>query len=394
MNLLFVYPTLFHPVRGGIERVTDSLTKEFLKRGYQVFYLHNKPDEALMDYDYPAPIFFFPERDYREDENVPFFHDFLRKHQIDIVINQCGNFDDSRLYLNVVDGVKTISVLHSTPYLSYHYLASDILKLREGTALEYAKLMGRTVLFPKLKYEYLQSRKRALNRVIRDSDKVCLLSANYVEELKSLLKADGLCLVKEKVLAIPNPNTFEVSDVDLKHQKSKTLLYVGRLVRGEKRPDRLLKIWKRLYRSYPDWNMVVVGDGPMRKELEQQSKKMERIRFVGFQSPESWYQSASIFCMTSNFEGWGMVLTEAMSYGVIPCAFHSFMSVTDVIEDGQSGCLVRPFSISEYVQKLKMLMDDEALRVKMSQSCREKVQSFSIDRIANQWETLFNSILK
>ncbi len=54
MNILFVYPTLFHPQRGGIERVTDSLAREMKARGHNIFYLHNKPDECLMDFDYPS----------------------------------------------------------------------------------------------------------------------------------------------------------------------------------------------------------------------------------------------------------------------------------------------------------------------------------------------------
>lgn len=214
---------------------------------------------------------------------------------------------------------------------------------------------------------------------------MCLLSESHIEDFeKYYQKYDG-----SKIVSISNPNSF----VPQKCHKKKQLLYVGRLDGGQKRPDRLIKIWQRLYKKFPDWEMIIVGDGKERKRLEESAKKLERISFVGFQSPEQYYRDASILCLTSNFEGFGMVLTEAMAFGTVPFAFDSYSAVHDIIEDGRTGVLVTPFSIKEYADKLTLLMQDEEERDRMSENCIKDVTRFSLDNIVNKWESLFNSLV-
>lgn len=384
-TILFVYPTPFNPKYGGVERVTDLLAKGFLARGNKVLYLHHVHKEDLLNYDYPSPVYFFPDSDYRSNENVVFYHEFLKKHKVDIIINQCGLFEDSILYLNIGDNeCKTISVLHFNPMLNYENLASEELILKEQDLKGVVKLVARTLLFPKIKKTYLFARKRQYDFLFPNSDKVCLLSESHIEDFeKHYHRYD-----KNKIVSISNPNSF----LPQKCEKKKQLLYVGRLERGQKRPDRLLKIWKRLYRRFTDWEMVIVGDGKERTQLEQQAKNLERISFVGFQSPEKYYREASILCMTSNFEGFGMVLTEAKSFGTVPFAFDSFSAVHDIIEDGKTGILISPFSIKEYADKLALLMNDEYSLNQMSENCIKDVVRFSEDNIINQWFSLFSSL--
>lgn len=385
-TILFVYPTPFNPIAGGVERVTDLLTKGFITRGYNVIYLHHVHKDSLMEYDYPAPVYFFPSSDYNSSENVVFYHEFLKEHKVDVVINQCGLFQDSTLYLNIGDNkCKTISVFHSNPMLNYEYLASEELTLKETSFNGCLKFLARCFLFAKIKLNYKTSRKRQFDFIFATSDKICLLSESHVWEFEEYYPQYD----KEKVVSISNPNSF----LPLQCDKKKQLLYVGRLDRGQKRPDRLLKIWTHLYRKFPDWEMIIVGDGKERGRLEHQAKKLERISFVGFQSPEQYYRDASIFCMTSNFEGFGMVLTEAMAFGTVPFAFDSYSAVHDIIEDGKTGVLVKPFSIKEYADKLATLMDNEAQRIQMSENCMKDVVRFKLDNIIDQWIKLFN-ILK
>lgn len=72
MNILFIYPRMFHPHRGGIERVSDLLCRELIKRKHKVLFLHNICDESLEDYPYPAPIYFFPFSVQEVEKNAPF----------------------------------------------------------------------------------------------------------------------------------------------------------------------------------------------------------------------------------------------------------------------------------------------------------------------------------
>lgn len=386
-TILFIYPTPFNPQVGGVERVTDLLAKKLKQCGYKVFYLHHVHKDSLMGYDFPAPVFFFPQSDYHSQENVAFYHSFLKEHNVDIVINQCGLFEDSLLYLNIGNNkCKTISVLHSNPILNYEHLASEELVLKKKTGVDILKLIARFMIYPRIKNNYLCSRINHFRYLFGYSDRVVLLSSSH----KKILDKYGVKYEESKVDVIPNPLSFEIKSCP----KKKQLLYVGRLEQGEKRPDRLLAIWKRLYKKFPDWEVIIVGDGKERARLENMAKSLDRITFVGFQSPEQYYRDASIFCMTSNFEGFPMVLPEAMAFGTIPFAFDSFPAVHDILEEEKTGFLVKPFSIKEYARKLERLMSDEEKRAVMAQNCMNDVTRFSLNNIVVKWEALFNSLDK
>ena len=85
ITLLFIYPTPFNPQIGGVERVTDLLARKFIDCGYRVLYLHHIYIDSLRDYDYPAPLYFFPNSDYKSQENVTFYHNFLRENNVDLI---------------------------------------------------------------------------------------------------------------------------------------------------------------------------------------------------------------------------------------------------------------------------------------------------------------------
>ncbi|MDL2223456.1 glycosyltransferase [Bacteroidales bacterium OttesenSCG-928-M11] len=387
-TILFIYPTPFNPERGGVERVTDILTKSLIRRGYPIYYMHHRSDMDVLNYNYPAPVYFFPSSNLSDSENIIFYHQFLKEKKIDIIINQCGLFGDSKLYLNIGQNshIKTISVLHSNPLLNYDFLKEEILKIRNSSFIEYCKLMARFFLYPKIKSQYWKNRKLQYDFLLKNTDIICLLSSNFKKELQRIYLGKI-----DKVTAIGNPNSFQVSTIP--QNKEKTLLYVGRLDRGQKRPDRLLKIWKLIYKKNPDWKLIFVGDGEQRKELEKKAKQLDRISFVGYQSPEEYYKKASILCMTSNFEGFGMVLTEAMQFGTVPIAFNSYASASDIIKDGVTGFLIEPFDLKVYADKLRYLMRNKEKRVEMAKRGFESVKKFDIENITNQWENLFNQLL-
>lgn len=381
-TILFVYPTLFNPFVGGIERVTDLLAKELIARGYKVLYLHNKRNEALLSYKYPTKIFYFPSENYNDKINVKYYQHFLREHHINIVINQAGNFADSHLYLETGTlNVKTISVLHSLPLLNYDHLSEQELILKKKSFFGYVKLIARLLIYVKIKGDYFKRRLNHFKFLFEHTDLVCLLSRSHFADFKALGLEHSSC----KVVSIPNPCSFPIN----KCNKKKQILYVGRLTKSEKRPDRLLKIWNLLYKDFPDWELVIVGDGMEKVNLEKNAKKMRNVIFCGFQNPLPYYRDASIFCLVSNYEGFPMTLPEAMSCGTIPLAFDSFSALHDIIENGVTGYIIPAFSIKKYAEKLRLLMKNENLREQISLNAMQSVERFSLDKVTDQWEKLF-----
>ena len=93
MNIAFCYITPFHPQKGGIGRVTDVLTRELQKRGHNIYYLIFESGMTIKhEFDYPAPLTYLPSKQLISEENIKFYHQFLKQNHIDIVVDQGGNF--------------------------------------------------------------------------------------------------------------------------------------------------------------------------------------------------------------------------------------------------------------------------------------------------------------
>ena len=384
-NILFTYITPFHPERGGIGRVTHLLTLELQKKGYNVFYLiYDSAITIKHEYNYPAPLEYFPSRELMSEENISFYHRFLKENAIDVVINQSGNFSDSELYLNKGNNqVKVISVLHTPPWVAYHHLWGEVFPLKNGTLVEKFKRIARIILYPRIKYQFKQSRINHFKKLLPKTDLVCMLSSYFYPELSEICGG-----YEDKYISIPNPNSFPESKIEeTKSIKKKDLLYVG-LFTHHKRVDRLIQIWRNIYKRYPDWRLIIVGDdntvhGDYLKKL---ASKAERVFFEGFKNPLPYYQQASIFCMPSNYEGWGMVLTEAMQCGTVPIAFDSFAALPDIIDNNKNGVLIKPFDTKEYERKLCELMDNEELLQNLSKNAQEDIKKYSVKKVVDMWE--------
>ena len=348
MNILFIHPVMFHPQRGGIERVSDLLCREFIRRGHHVLCLHNVRDESRMDYAYPASLYFFPCPADEIEKNGLFYRNFLQEHHIDIVINQDPLAYHSLCFFSKdLREVHTISVIHYNPLGIYHHLGRFVMWVEgKNNLMGKIRKMARIIKVPMIKYNYIQRLKSDYRDIFAYTDALCLLSLKFLPDLRQIYSKD-----LSRVIAIPNPNTYPAQE-NTDFLKKKQILYVGRIEWRQKRVGRLIDIWKRIYKKFPDWELVIVGDGPIRQTLEQKALKMERVVFTGWQDPEPFYRDASILCLTSDFEGWGMVLTEAMTFGAVPVAFNSYAAITDIIDDGKNGLLVPPFSHKEFAGKL------------------------------------------
>lgn len=393
MNILFLYGAEINPERGGVQRVTSVLADEFARRGNGVFYLSfpkNRTTNA-----HPSRQFFLQDSEFNTRENRKFLKSFLREKRIDIVINQGGNGQEcSRLaYSAKTVGVPVVSVCHcglidsAKNYRAIHETAWKrrglgwLLPLTDWTPVK--------KLFLALYKRKYQAHYREL---CEKSDRVVLLSERFKTELAFYL--DGRTC-PENVVAIPNPCSFPPPEKTLNPtEKHKELLFCGRIDFSQKRVDLMLEIWRRLFKAFPDWKLTVVGGGAALESAKQMAGELglERVSFEGFKDPRPYYERASIFCMTSAWETFGLVLVEAMNYGCVPVAFNSYAAAEDIIDDGKNGILVPPMDCEKYANALSKLMRDPALRERFAEAAVKKSRLFSVSAISDRWLRLFSDI--
>lgn len=396
MKILFVSDSPFNPIVGGLERVTDVLTKELQKRGHSVFYLCAKihPSKSdLLAYEYPAPLYQLPEYGLFDNaKNGAYYKSLQQSLNIDIVINQRGLGGKFNSLLSLTEA-KLVSVIHSIPDGDTEIFLNNVIRNTTPPFLQIKKTAKRLTL-PILR---LYWRKRALleqkvkyQELAYYSDAIVTLSSKDGTLLQSQIENENLT----RIISIPNPNTFEETQV-IADKKQRVLLYVGRLTKAEKEPIRLLKIWRHLHNCYPDWQLKIVGDGEARDSMEKYvaTQHLENVVFEGRKSDVAkYYREASFVCLTSNFEGWGMALTEGMQYGCIPCTFNNYGAAFEIIDDGVNGCLIPAFDLKNYADRLSELMSNDQKRIQMAQVSIQKVAKFSVENVVDKWEHLFQDI--
>ena len=377
MNIVFAYPTGLNPQKGGVERITDIIAKILLKRGYTIFYLNWKREQY--NYEYPVPVIDLPSSNLEDPNNLEVYNRFLKENRIDIIINQHGLYEGTYFLSQVkVQNVKIISVLHSDPFGYYNHLFADLMTLRDSSIKEKVKRVARFFLYRKVKKIIHRSLVNHYTFIQEHPQYVCLLSESYKERLEEYCD-----LPDNYFISIPNPNTYE--NIEIIPHKEPILLFVGRLDNRSKKLFTLIDIWYRLCKLYPQWKLIIVGDGPDKDVLINKAKDISNIEFKGYQDPREYYEKASIFCMTSIFEGFPMCLTEAMQFGCVPIAFDSFSAVYDIIKPGETGELVKSFDKKEYVGKLIHLIDDETYRKKLSKNAFQYVKRYDIANILPKW---------
>lgn len=220
--------------------------------------------------------------------------------------------------------------------------------------------------------------------VCKNSDFVCLLSSSFKKDIIEYLALK----IPSHIVSIPNPNKYRDLEINI-GEKENIILFVGRLDMQSKRPDRIIRVWNHICYEYPEWTLYIVGDGACKQDLELLARGNSQIVFTGFQDPYIYYRRAKIICMTSNYEGLPMVLIEAMQCRVVPVAFNSFASVTDIIDDGRNGILIKPFSIKQYEKALRQLMDNPDLLNRMSKYAQQDIKRYSVENVVDLWEQLF-----
>jgi glycosyltransferase involved in cell wall biosynthesis len=222
--------------------------------------------------------------------------------------------------------------------------------------------------------------------------------------LQKLRKLDRLVVLTEKdreawteldnVVALPDPLPFVPSSVSLLSKKR--VVAIARYSH-EKGIDLLLKAWAIAEKKVEDWQLEIFGDGD-KTSFEQ------LIDTLGIDRTRCWlngrtddveqeYLNSSLFVLSSRFEGFGMVIVEAMACGLPVVAFDCPWGPRSIISDGEDGLLVENGNVEALADALSRLMGDEVLRQSMAEKAIVNVKRFEIETIANQWLHVFNNVM-
>ena len=222
-------------------------------------------------------------------------------------------------------------------------------------------------------------------------------SHNLVAHLRCL---DKLVVLTEKdreawvelnnVVAIPDP--LSLYPIGISPLTEKRVVAVARYSH-EKGIDLLLKAWSIVEKRVSDWRLDVYGDGnrtPYNQLIEELRIDNSRCVLHGrTDNVEAEYVNSSIFVLSSRFEGFGMVLTEAMACGLPVVSFDCPWGPRSIIANGDDGLLVENGNVEALADSLTRLIDDADLRQRVAARGVKNVQRFRVDYIAECWKELF-----
>ena len=197
----------------------------------------------------------------------------------------------------------------------------------------------------------------------------------------------------DNVEVISNPISF--SSVNYSSLTSKRIIAVGRYCH-EKGYDHLLQAWATIQDNCPDWRLDVYGDGDRSRYQELADElKIDRCRCAlnpPTKNIQSEFESSALAVCSSRFEGFGLVIVEAMACGVPVVSFDCPWGPRSIILDGDDGILVENGNVERLATAILNMTADDNLRLSMGSKARVNVQRFGIDIIANQWKSLFSLI--
>lgn len=197
-------------------------------------------------------------------------------------------------------------------------------------------------------------------------------------------------------VVIPNFTTMEAKEsTDCQVQGAKHSVVVLARLAPQKRIDLMIKIWEKVAATHPNWELNILGDGIDREVLQKQIIDAgigESCHLRGAViEVKPWLDKAEILALTSEYEGFGIVLIEAMLRRLAVIAFE-YVGVHDIIRNDVDGYVVPFGDIDEYAGKLSELMDSSDLRKKFTDEAIASVKKFDKDAVMARWENLFKEI--
>jgi glycosyltransferase involved in cell wall biosynthesis len=229
-------------------------------------------------------------------------------------------------------------------------------------------------------------------------------SGHAKELFDNVTRSDGvICLeahtakmwqqYNNNVVVIHNPATLGIAQKQSKLDLH-VISFTSRLVIEHKGLDILIEVARQLP---DDWTIRIAGDGPDRQKFQDMildSNLGNKVVVAGALEGEDLcrhYRESSIFLSTSRWEGFSLVTTEAMSFG-LPIVGPDIPALREITENGHDALLARIEDSDDFIEKIISLINDQKKREEYSKLSLQRVKAFSVDAIAKQWITFFDSL--
>ena len=196
------------------------------------------------------------------------------------------------------------------------------------------------------------------------------------------------------VSVIPDPLAIRPKDCSLLNRKR--VISVGRYA-YQKGVDLLLQAWAKIEKNYPEWELIYYGQGdktPYVQQIKELGIDHSRCKLEGKTTDVmKELRDSSLFVLSSRFEGFGMVLAEAMACGLPVISFDCKSGPGEIISEGEDGYLVSAENVDGLAERMSYLIANPELRNRFGRNAFQNSLRFDIDGITKQWIQLFDELV-
>lgn len=344
---------------GGIERVVATLANELSKNNEITIVVKDKC-ESFYELDSSVKI-----------ESINTYKKLDMSNRLRRALSLFSSFILSSYFLRKYLHKKEFDYIYATNPLTFWESYFSFKCKNKIIASEHGSRLNYNIIYRMLKVGYKFSHAYVIPTKM-DFDYYSNLGypARYIPHLRPLLD-------------------YEKTDIS-----KKNVLNIGRFT-SDKRQLLLLDIWSNILSKNKllcDWTLVLVGSGELEDEIIKKIHKLDISHNVKIVAPQAdvqeLYTSASVFALTSSSEGFGMVLLEALSFGLALISFDCPSGPRDIIEHNIDGVLINENDFEQYELSLTNLMSDIQLRARMSQSGFDKAKEWNNTYVGNEWKKI------